>query len=45
MAEPQLQRANVADVLLKIAGCKRVPEFVQEPIGAVLAFRALVAVS
>ena len=43
MTEPQLQRANVADVLLQIARCKRVPELVQEPIGAELPIRTLVA--
>ena len=44
MSEPQLQRANITDVVLQVSRGKGMTEFVQEPVGAVLAFCAFVSV-
>lgn len=44
VSHPILRRFDVADVILKVASCKRVPKFVKEEIRRVWAFRALVPV-
>jgi len=44
LTHPVLQRFDVAYVILQVARCKRVPEFVEKEIRAVRPFRALVAV-
>jgi hypothetical protein len=43
MAEPELQGANVADMILMVSRGEGVPELVQEPLMAVRPLRALVA--
>ena len=44
MPHPILQRLDIADVILQVAGRERVPEFVQKEIRAVRSFRTFVAV-
>ena len=44
MPHPTLQGLDVADMILQVAGRKRMPEFVQEEIRAVRPLRAFVAV-
>lgn len=44
MSHPTLQGLDVTDVILEISRRERMPEFVEEEIGAVRSFRTFVAV-